>query len=536
VTSTPGQHRRAANWRGASWAIALSVLLAACATVPRWAEYPKTASHAIERPETTPLGRALDATLRANEGKSGLRLLPAAQDGFLVRAQLIGAATRAIDLQYYIFREDVTGQILTDAIVRAADRGVRVRMLLDDAATPPSSVQVAALDAHPNIEVRMFNPFSYRGGMVFVRGIEFLFDAPRLNRRMHNKLFVVDNAAALVGGRNIGDEYFAASTQFEFGDYDVFAAGPVVKELSASFDHFWNSALSVPVAALAPSRRSHEALDSHREDLRAHRNQPANGEYTRRVASGEPLGGMLSGKTPLTWAHAKVLYDPPEKAEGENDATSAIEVLLEGVTQTVSSELLIVSPYFVPKNAMGRFKALRERGVQVRVLTNSLDSTDVLIAHAGYARYRMALLKEGIELFEVRPVLGNPKGSGSGSMPGDSAGRFSLHAKVMVFDRKKVFVGSLNVDPRAEYFNTEIGLLIDSPALARQVASRFESIARPANSYVVRLRDDESGAPKLVWRTEFDGRAVELEREPAASELQRAKLNFYSLLQMDDQL
>jgi putative cardiolipin synthase len=493
-------------------------------------------TRAFERPELTPVGGALAPAARANEGKSGLRLVPAGADGFLIRAQLIDAAARTIDLQYYIFREDVTGQLLTDAIVGAADRGVRVRMLLDDAATPPGNAQLAALDAHPNIEVRMFNPFAYRGDTVFFRAVEFLFDATRLNRRMHNKLFVVDNAAGLVGGRNIGDEYFQASAQFEFGDYDVFAAGPVVKDLSASFDQFWNSAMSVPLAVLQRDNGSSADLDAYRRELRAAGSQPQSAEYVRRIATGEPLRSVLAGKTPLTWSHARVLYDPPEKAAGA-DPASPIEVLVDDVSRGVTEELLVVSPYFVPKNAMDRLHELRERGVRIRVLTNSLDSTDVIAAHAGYSRYRVALLQEGVELYEVRPVLGNPRGSGSGRMAGGhSAGRFSLHAKVMVFDRREVFIGSLNVDPRAEYFNTEIGLLIDSPALARQVAARFEAIARPANSYVVRLKSDDGGDARLVWRTEEDGKTLDLEREPASSELQRAKANFYSLLQLDDQL
>jgi putative cardiolipin synthase len=455
--------------------------------------------------------------------------------------QLINAAERTLDLQYFIFRADETGQLLTEAVLRAADRGVRVRVLIDDGDTLAGDDQLEALDAHPQIEVRIFNPFAYRGHIKFFRAIEFTLSNARLDYRMHNKLVVVDNSIALIGGRNISDQYFQVDPKLQVADDDVFAAGPIAKELSVTFDEFWNSAIAIPVRALAKGKTSDAALAKYRKILNDHHQQvKADGtDYASRIATGEPLAGMLSGRLPLVWAPAQLVYDSPEKKRVEEGwmVGRLMHRPVAKAVAAVQSELLMVTPYFIPgREGMQLFGDLRKRNVRVRVLTNSLESSTVLAAHSGYMHYRLPLLEEGVALYEVRSLLGNAKGSGETAQM-TRFGKYSIHAKLFVFDRQRLYIGSMNFDQRSMHLNTEIGLIIDSPELAQQTAARFESMTSPPNSYALALLPRDLGRPpRLVWRTEEDGKAVEYETEPDRSELQRFKVHLLSLLPLDKEL
>ena len=365
-------------------------------------------------------------------------MLAVGVDGFLARMEMINAAERTIDLQYFIFHADETGELLTSAVLRAADRGVRVRVLVDDGDTLAGDEQLAALDAHPQIEVRIFNPFAYRGHIKAFRALEFTLSNARLDYRMHNKLMVVDNSIALIGGRNISDGYFEVDPKSQFADDDVFAAGPIVNGLSGTFDEYWNCPIAIPVRALSKAKTSDAALVKYRRRLDEHRQQvKADGtDYASRVATGEPLAGMLSGKLPLVWAHAQLVSDSPEKKRVEKGQMVG-RLMHRPVANTVAavqSELLLVTPYFIPgQEGMKLFDDLRQRNVRVRVLTNSLESNTVLAAHAGYMRYRLPLLKEGVELYEVRSLLGNARGSGETATM-TRFGKYSLHAKLFVFE------------------------------------------------------------------------------------------------------
>lgn len=515
--------------------------LSGCASAPPGSGFPKIATSAIAHPEQTRLGRQFENAAREHSGGSGFRIVAVGADGFLIRMQMINAAQRTLDLQYFIFRGDDTGRLLTDAVLRAADRGVRVRVLIDDGETVVGDEQITRLAAHPSIEIRIFNPFAYRGHSTLARGIEYTFNASRLDYRMHNKLFVVDNAVALIGGRNIGDQYFQINPESQFADDDVFAAGPVVKQLSATFDEFWNSDLSIPARALSDTASSHAALAEHREELHAEARQlKADGVgYLKRVASGEPFDGILSGRLPLAWAHAQVVYDSPDKKKVEKGVLLGKLMRREvaDATRAVQSELLIVTPYLIPgKEGMQLLGDLRRRNVRIRILTSSLESSTVLLAQAGYMHYRVPLLEEGVELYEIRSLLGNTRGSGQTAAI-SRFGNYSLHAKLFVFDRKRVFIGSMNFDQRSMHLNTEVGLIIDSPELARQVAARFEAMVQPANSYALALRPNPSGGPsRLIWRTHEDGKAVEYTTEPARSDWQRIKANVLTLLPVDKEL
>jgi putative cardiolipin synthase len=516
-------------------------LLSGCASLPPGADFKKTESSALPHPEQTRFGRHFDQMATAHNGNSGFRLISNGVDGLLTRAQMINSAEKTLDLQYFIFRADQTGLLLTDALLHTADRGVRVRLLIDDVDTMAGDGQIRALDAHPNIEVRIFNPFLYRGHAEVFKAAEFMLNKPRLDYRMHNKLFVVDNSIALIGGRNGGDEYFQIDPEAQLGDDDLFTAGPLVKQLSATFDEFWQCALSIPIEALAGGKPTGQELDAFRALLESHRQQLKEDgvAYATRIASGEPFADIISGKLPLVWAHAQLVYDSPEKRRVEKGEMVGrlMHRAVADAASAANTELLMISPYFIPgADGMQLLKTLRERKVRVAVLTNSLIGTNELAAYAGYTHYRVPLLEDNVELYELRALLGNAQGSGQ-TKKMTQYGNYALHAKLFVFDRQKVYIGSMNFDQRSEHLNTEIGLIIDSPELAQQTAARFESLVQPANSYALALRRDTPDAtPRLLWRTVEDGKLVELDKEPARDGWRRFKATVLSLLPLDREL
>jgi len=516
-------------------------ILSGCASLPPGSNFPKIASSAFAHPEETRLGRAFDNTGSEHGGTSGFRIIPVGADGFLIRMQMINAAERTIDLQYFIFHGDDTGRLLTGGVLHAADRGVRVRILIDDGETNAGDEQLTALEAHPSIELRIFNPFAYRGHSSLARSAEFALNASRLDYRMHSKLFVVDNATAVLGGRNIGDQYFQIDPDSQFADDDVFAAGPIAKQLSATFDEFWNSALAIPAEALAGGKSSHATLNEHRAVLKEERRQSkAEGiDYVARIASGEPFDQIVSGHLPLIWAHAQVVSDSPDKKKVENGSMVGrlMNRTVAEATSAVHSELLMVTPYLIPgKEGMQLFKDLRQRNVRVRILTSSLESATGLLAQSGYMPYRRPLLEEGVELYEIRSLLGNARGSGQTTAM-SRYGNYSLHAKLFVFDRQRLFIGSMNFDQRSMHLNTEIGLIIDSPELAQQIATRFEAMVQTVNSYALAWRASDTGrASGLVWRTQEGSQIVEYEVEPARSGWQRFEAEFLSHLPLDSEL
>jgi len=526
-------------------AVTIAVLLGACSSVPARFNNPKSSSVALAHPEDTRLGAQFGSAARQRDGESAFRIISVGVDGFLARAQMIDAAEKTLDLEYFIFRGDETGRLLTDALIRAADRGVRVRVLVDDGDTVAGDEQISALDAHPNIEIRIFNPFVYRGHSNLRRTIEFMFNSSRLDYRMHNKLLIVDNAVALIGGRNIGNQYFQMDPDSQFADDDVFAAGPITMQLSATFDEFWKSRFAVPAAALNRSRRSGSALAERRQRAseRPERHlEPLKTDgvdYVARLATGEPYAGIISGRLPLVWAQAQVISDSPDKKNvdrGELPGRLMAEQVLKAAS-AAHSELLMVTPYLVPApDELNAVEDLRRREVRVGILTNSLNSTPDLIAQSGYVKFRVRLLKDGVELYEIRSQLGNTRGSGETPLL-SRYGNYGLHAKLLVFDRKRIFIGSMNFDQRSKHLNTEIGLIIDSPELAQQTVTRFDRMVQPDNVYALAWRGTTAGVPAhLVWTTRENGNVVEYTQEPARSALQRFDLKFLSWLPLDREL
>lgn len=508
--------------------LACMTLLAACASLPQQVERPP--SQALDDPSRTALGRAV-AAAQPRPGVSGFRLLVTGDDALEARRQLAERAQRTLDLQYYIVNDDAPTRALLAAVRAAADRGVRVRVLIDDMQTEGKDAAFAAFARHRNIELRLFNPFPGQRSSLMTRLLSSLGDLPRLNRRMHNKAFVADNAVGITGGRNLGAEYFLQNEEVNFADLDVLAAGPIVREISKVFDRFWNSEQAYPIAAFVEAARDAPAAPAPRDEPAGEAQPVAAAAATPNVASGPsaaapptasgplplpapaqpiPMPGRLGG---LTWAPAVLLADAPTKIEFGASEAGDEALILEDLTALMRSarrELLIVTPYFVPGSwGLELFDSLRARGVRVRVLTNSLAATDVPIVHAGYARYRRQLLQMGVELYELHHMPGRPRGW----LGLFGSSRASLHAKAMVIDGRVAVISTLNLDPRSIRLNTEMGVVIDSRALSAQVATLFGQSASPENSFRPRLAADGAS---LEWIGQVGGVQQRLTSEPEA--------------------
>ena len=521
-------------------AVLFAAALCGCASTLPGADYPKRASVAYAHPEETKIAQPFADAASSHAGLSGFRILSVGTDGFAIRAQLLGAAEHTLDLQYFIFTGDRTGHLLEEALLTAADRGVHVRLLVDDAARTAADERLLLLAAHPQIEIRLFNPLAYRGHATILHSLEYALYSPRLDFRMHNKLLVVDNAVALIGGRNIGDPYFQVDPAEQYADDDVFVAGPTVQALSKTFDEFWNSSFAIPAEALAHGKDGEADLVAERQRLAAHRQQmkQEGAIYLARADSGEPLAGILTGQAPLAWTTAEVVCDSPSKKRVVAGASTG-RLMYEPVAKAAAastSEVLMTTPYLIPAPAeIELLKGLRERDVRVRMLTNSLESTNELSAHSGYVRFRRQLVEDGVELHELRALLGNTRGSGQTAAM-SRFGNYGLHGKLFVFDRRKLFIGSMNLDQRSMNLNTEVGLIIDSPELAEQTAARFEAMTQPANAYLLALRPQAHGQPQLVWRTQEAGKDVEYVREPSRGPWRRIAVRLLRLLPLENEL
>jgi putative cardiolipin synthase len=514
-----------ARWLASSLALILLQLLSGCATVRP--DVPRVASRAITDADQTTIGRAFRQQALEHLGLSGFRVLAAGRTAFDVRAALADSAERSLDLQYYSVGADLSTDLLLLSIVSAADRGVRVRILLDDFYPAARQFARRAKAAQPQVQVRLFNPFYFGGTSRLARFGEVVFDGGRLNRRMHNKLWVTDNAVAVVGSRNLGDEYFDASSSSNFSDVDLLAVGPIVGEMSQAFDAYWNSGAAVPAETFAEPPDAGEG-ESERERLRELRDNCSALPPCDRLSENKWARDLGSGVMPLSWAHAKLIYDEPDQDKA--GVPSGIEhgwIDDRPGGNRTRAELLIASPYFIPSDDGRRHLGdMHGRGVRVAVLTDSLASTDSPAAHAGYARHRAALVRAGVELYEVKPALGVQH---PGSHRWRHTSPFSLHAKIIVQDRSRAIVGSLNQDPRSRLHNTEAWILIESPELAADLAALFEEGTDARHAFKVEL--ERSGDTRaLVWSTEEEGEPVRYESEPMSTPWQRLWRGFLGKL------
>jgi len=500
---------------------AAALLVSACATLPPLEG--REPSIALTGTQGTRLGKAVAPLASAHPGKTGVHPLPVAADAFAARVLLAAAAERSIDAQYYIWHDDQTGLLMLEALVNAARRGVRVRLLIDDQNTKGMDDLLAAVAGEPNLEMRLYNPFARRSG----RALGYFGDFERLNRRMHNKAFIADNQAAIVGGRNIGNEYFGAGTEVPFKDLDVIAIGAAVRDVSAEFDLYWNSASAYPAASIVGAAGP-QAPAYLTERFAAARADPESREYLDAVRETPLIASLLERRLEIEWANARLVCDDPAKTlDPQRTDVLLLSQLMDGAERP-SRSLDIISPYFVPGERGAEFlERLARGGVRVRVLTNSLAATDVGVVHSGYSKRRCSLARAGVQLFELKPTAGAldekvkaPKGSSSGA---------SLHAKTYAADAERIFVGSFNFDPRSALLNTEMGLVIASPALAGRLERSFDDTI-PRNAYEVRSRSE---GECIEWVERTTAGEVRHETEPGTSWLRRTWVAFVALFPID---
>jgi len=507
-------------------------LLSGCATNEINREAIPT-STAIANPESTFLGRVFGPEADAHPGQSGFYLLDKGENALIWRAALADAAISTLDAQYFIWSDDNVGTLAAERLLQAAERGIRVRVLLDDFMLNTDPAYLAHLHAHPLIEIRIYNPLGADYGKDEKRQYSLLHDLRRLNRRMHNKVFVADGSVAIVGGRNIADEYFDMDDKFNFRDRDVLAAGPIVPEISASFDAYWNSEWSVPIDRLLDTGSTLEARQAYYNELHRYAAHPENFPMRFYGAVNEVRDQLLALSDRLIWGKSIVIYDIP----GKNDDPKRLDAFgksgraLTQVALQSRHEIIAETPYllFMP----GTFEVvekLRQRGVRVRFLTNSLSSTDAIPVFAAYMKQRLEMLRLGLEIHEMKADPAFQEKLLERYALLKEKPPVALHAKTAVFDRQIAFIGSFNLDPRSTHLNTEIGLLIYSREFAEQLVEVMEKDFLPSNSYRVRLNSE------LEWTAEESGEEKSWRTDPKVGPAKGMKLLFYSLLPLSDYL
>ena len=499
------------------------LILEGCATVDL--DAPKEASYALQEAPDSVYGREVPPIVAAHPaGQSGFLLQPDGIQALAARFRLAQQAEKTLDAQYYLITDDMVGLVFIGALLEAADRGVRVRLLLDDIQTKGYDAGIAALDSHPNFEVRIFNPWSARSARGLNAG-----SFSRLNRRMHNKSFTVDNQITIIGGRNIADEYFAANKKVNFGDVDVLGIGPVVQDVSNMFDTYWNSRYAAPAETFAKMPDDPAAaLAELREKINDVLTKAKDTQYGAAVQE-DIEGFSKTDASALTWATYELAYDSPDKASKKTAQDAAkITTKLAAVVEQAQDELIVISPYFVPqKSGELYFQGLIDRGIKVTVVTNSLAANNHGIVHSGYMSSRKALLKMGVDLLEIK-VTAEVTGVDRG---GSGAALATLHTKAFIVDRQYLFVGSFNWDPRSVDINTELGVIIESADLAEISANRVWE-GMNTRAYQVILNEDG----KLRWIDRSGAEPIILDKEPDTSWWRRTKAQMGRILPIRGQL
>ena len=501
------------------------VVMTGCSIISE--NYPRTSSHALSAYSSTDIGKIIEREVSRHPDKSGFDVIRYGREAFTARIAMTDLTDKTLDLQYYLWEQDETGRLLALHTLKVADRGVKVRVLLDDIGLQGRDEMIAAMDAHPNIEIRIFNPFSHRG----LHALDFLTDTRRVNHRMHNKTVIMDNVFAIVGGRNIGNHYFGVSDKINFRDMDIAAVGPIVRDISKMYDYFWNGKWAVPISVITKKKYTMADLEKERKILekkiKKDRYPYPLDEDSRKLQ--QHLKTLLKK---FVWTKGYIFYNDPEQmklleSKQSNTLIDRLHHRLVKLNKSVSVE----AAYFIPRNEGAVYlKKMRQRGVKVRILTNSLKSNDVLAAYAGYNSYRKELLQAGVELYELKDDAGENKIINKTTAKGDVS--TGLHAKIMVFDNKDVFVGSFNLDPRSSNINTEEGLYVESPALAKRVKEYMKDGVNLENAY--RLGLDAKG--NITWTTLDNGKKVVYTSEPKATGWDMFKVHIFQLLPFEKQL
>lgn len=505
--------------------------LTACSTLPPKSPAPIQYAQDIPTEHTT-LARLLAPAKQKHPDETGYHVLYQPIEALAARLHLIDAAEKTLDLQYYIWDNDKVGALALHAIINAANRGVKVRLLLDDNNSKNLEASLFALAQHQNIEVRLFNPHRFRKA----RALDFVFDLPRMNRRMHNKTFMADNQVALIGGRNMSNQYYNASDNFQFSDVDVLLVGSAVDNIIHSFDEYWNHDYAYPIQQLVKPEHHRLRFDSLKKQLDDHYATTTVQNYLNIGALSHQFKEWLRNDVQLQWVTAQVVYDSAEKIRANADKEQHLNFQLLNGLHTPKQNIELISAYFVPeKQGAAKLSEYAQDGVRVRVLTNSFKANDVAFVHAFYAKYREDLLKNGVELYEFVPTL--PYSVSRKDLEKQFSGtkirikglsRSSLHTKLMALDESQVFIGSFNFDPRSAYLNTEIGIILNSEDLAKLVSQQMDENLK---TFAYRLELNEQG--KIIWlKHSADGIQVLL-KEPHIRWWQHAGLKFISWLPIE---
>jgi len=524
--------------------ILISVLLSACSTVP--ADYNVTPTYAYTDAETrkTTLAAEAQKVLGDRADESAMYLVAEGTEAFLTRMALLKLAERSVDVQYFIWKSDLIGKLLFNGLLEAADRGVRVRILLDDLTLDSATVDnLYALDQHKNIEIRIYNPVSTTGHRV----MGAILNPARANRRMHNKSFTVDSQYTIVGGRNIETNYFSANERSNYADLDIISTGPVVKDVNKQFDIYWNSRLAVPVNVFEHNQTKEDELAAAREELIEFAKSKEDSVYALDLKNSEMFQRILNGikginRDSLYRGKATVVYDDPDKTLGKSaNETVYMTTLMRPHIEIIEQSLELISPYFVPGVEGTQYMAdMVKRGINVRVITNSLSSTDGVMAQSGYARSRIALLKAGVELYELKAKA---KSKASRSLRRSAEAKSALHAKTYIFDRKEVYIGSFNFDPRSAKINTELGIVCAIPEMAEFIAETMFDEKLAETTYRVELvveTEDVDGVEvqeeNVVWIETENGKEIRHNTQPETSGWRRFNEGIYSILPIESQL
>ncbi|MCP4898638.1 MAG: phospholipase D family protein [bacterium] len=501
------------------------LLLAACASLPTGFE--QVPSRTWHDPDSTQLGSFFAEFAPDDPELSGVRLVSDPREAFRSRFGFAALAEKTLDLQYYLWKDDLTGQLLLHRALEAADRGVRVRILIDDIFHSGRDDLYAAIDAHPRVEVRLFNPMGTRG---LGRNLNFVFHKSTLNYRMHNKIFLADNAVAIVGGRNIGDDYFGIDPKLNFRDLDVLAVGPAARQAGVAYDLYWNSEVAVPIAALLKKPVGEVELKQLRECLEASLAKLEGLPYTVPRNPDDTRVALANLASDMVWAEAEVIVDPLARFDG--DTESEFVRWGRGLDESVEHEIVAQTAYLIPaKEGIEQMAELTERGVRVRILTNSLMSNNHLTVHAHYMKYRKRLIRAGVELHELRAdaaMLEHFKEIEN--LIADS--HAGLHTKAFVIDKKLSLIGSYNMDPRSRIWNSEIGLLVKSEEFASRVMAEMEEDFDPSNSFRVTLDEND----KLRWTGSGEDGPQERTREPGAGLWKRFGARLFSWIPIEKEL
>jgi len=522
--------------------ITIALLLSACSSLPT--NYNSSPSYVMSDTQQTTLGKRSAKFLHADPEKSTMYLLNEGTDAFVARRVLMDVAERSIDVQYFIWHADLIGKVLFNGLIEAAGRGVRVRILLDDINIDAEIEAILyAMDQHEYIEVRLYNPFASRG----FRAIDYISDAFRINRRMHNKSFIVDSQYAVVGGRNIGNEYFSADETSNFKDLDVMSVGPIVQDVGKQFDVYWNSKVVFPVKAFDHNDVTHNELEKVKNELAAFESSNRDSKYALDIQDSDFYKRIKMLKTKeaeptLFKGKVKVIYDDPEKSLDKSEEEIVyLKSLLKPHLEKATKSFELISPYFVPgDNGTKYLSDLVKKGIKVRVLTNSLSSTDGIMAQSGYARQRIALLEGGVELYELKAEF---KTDASRSLRRGGKAKSGLHAKTYIFDREEIFIGSFNFDPRSANINAEVGVIYQIPEMAQLIAkSAFDQYILDS-SYRLELLVEPEDVDGImvdnkipVWIETKDGKEIHHTTEPETSVGRRFIEDVFSILPIESQL